>query len=960
MRKLRLRGQAVIVIGIAVLALGASTSFGQNRGVEFLDQGWSADEREEFYTTAQGSQLIPLDWFLVLEAPGDATPFRDAAHMDRLRYLAHPRSRLNPHGLPVGFVVDTDVDETQTAAKNAYIQSRFPKKSSPQVQKSFLGLTCAACHTGRIEFGNRAVQVDGAPTMADLQTFLVELAAALTATHEQPDKLARFAKALKVQDTESLKMGVAARAAALQALVKRNDSAHRYGFARLDAFGAILNAVCDDALGLPANNVKSSAPVSYPQLWDTPHMDWVQWNSSSSSALTRNVGEVLGVFGHFTLTPAPGKRNQFDSTVKLQSLRRLESLVARLKTPVWPEDLLGKLDEQRIARGRALFAANCAVCHPVRDAQGNYKMVDVGGQSRIQTHAIPLNVIKTDPQMILNLGSQVDPGVLREFLPPDLKQCEKVARGPLLAITVARVIQNRAAAEGVTLPPAPTIRPPLEGSGYKSGPLEGVWATAPFLHNGSVPNLFELLKPSAQRSPTFFVGSRRFDPVNVGFETGATPGAFEFRVKDGNGPIPGNSNAGHEGHRFTQTMENGVWRDFTDDERWALVEYMKALGHAKGRGDVMAAETVEQTLGQTATEQEIIPKAEAAQIETILKLTVQQLKNRYPAPDTVRRGVHAKDHGCVKASFVVEPGLEARYRIGMFAEPGRKFDAWVRFSNAAVRDTDDNPIDPANPTRRSFGSRGMAIKVLGVPGTSLVPQPDGVTQDFLMVNHPVFAFANVEDYEVLSEVLADPANNDSPGKFFAIQIGKGGLAAARAARTLGIVRRIQAPDVASGGYQPQPATPVDCTYFSGAPFLFGDGHVMKFSAVPMHPVNAVLPDVARRDYLREGLIKRLAAGDGATPARFKFRVQVRSLTSLNLAVDIEDACTEWPECRFPFVDVATVTIEPQDFDSPERRELCESLVFTPWHSTAEFRPLGGINRMRLGVYEASAAFRRKP
>jgi hypothetical protein len=82
---------------------------------------------------------------------------------------------------------------------------------------------------------------------------------------------------------------------------------------------------------------------------------------------------------------------------------------------------------------------------------------------------------------------------------------------------------------------------------YKTRPLNGIWATAPYLHNGSVPNLYQLLKPSAERIAAFDVGSREFDPVHVGFV--ATPGAgsFQFRTTDDTGkPIPGNSNAGHE------------------------------------------------------------------------------------------------------------------------------------------------------------------------------------------------------------------------------------------------------------------------------------------------------------------------------------------------------------------------------------------------------------------------------
>lgn len=93
---------------------------------------------------------------------------------------------------------------------------------------------------------------------------------------------------------------------------------------------------------------------------------------------------------------------------------------------------------------------------------------------------------------------------------------------------------------------------------YKGRPLNGIWATAPYLHNGSVPTLDDLLKPPGQRPTTFKLGSREFDPARVGF---VNQGDFEFDTS-----LPGNSNSGHEYDRV-----------FTDQERHQLVEYMKSL-----------------------------------------------------------------------------------------------------------------------------------------------------------------------------------------------------------------------------------------------------------------------------------------------------------------------------------------------------------------------------------------------
>jgi mono/diheme cytochrome c family protein len=129
---------------------------------------------------------------------------------------------------------------------------------------------------------------------------------------------------------------------------------------------------------------------------------------------------------------------------------------------------------------------------------------------------------------------------------------------------------------------------PQQVAGYKPRPLEGVWATPPFLHNGSVPNLYEMLLPPEQRTARFFVGRRDFDTKRVGYVDVPAAGAGEAdgfwldTSKDGNH---------NTGHAFTATPEQlaaaqaepkahplppGVIGPLlTDDERWAIVEYLK-------------------------------------------------------------------------------------------------------------------------------------------------------------------------------------------------------------------------------------------------------------------------------------------------------------------------------------------------------------------------------------------------
>lgn len=375
---------------------------------------------------------------------------------------------------------------------------------------------------------------------------------------------------------------------------------------------------------------------------------------------------------------------------------------------------------------------------------------------------------------------------------------------------------------------------------------------------------------------------------------------------------------------------------------------------------------------------EHVPDEEALQIDNIVKLTIAQLKNRYPNNEPIRRGVHPKDHGCVTARFKVEDKLAEEFRVGVFATPGQQFDALIRFSNADINpDKPDSSSDPAAGV--GHGSRGMAVKLLRVTGTPLMPTQGPLTQDFLMINQHVFAFANVEDYEALSQILLK--DKDKPDRFFAERIhrkpdGKPDTSdpiTLRALRTFGIVKRIASslmtapPAVppaqpAPIAYQPPPKSPVDNRYFSAAAFLFGENRVMKFSAKPVVPApgSPSAADIADPNYLRTALRDRMAEGEDDTQnIVFEFQVQVRDAKSLAGKIDteIEDVCVEWNEDQYPFVTVATITIPPQDFDSAERKALCEDLIFSPWHGLVEHRPLGGINRLRRDVYVASAQLR---
>ena len=318
---------------------------------------------------------------------------------------------------------------------------------------------------------------------------------------------------------------------------------------------------------------------------------------------------------------------------------------------------------------------------------------------------------------------------------------------------------------------------------------------------------------------------------------------------------------------------------------------------------------------------ENIPADEPRQIQHIVELTLKQLQMRYPGDKPTLRAVHAKGHGCVTGNFEVLPGLAENLRRGVFAQPGKSYSALVRFSNADPLVRGDS-TPGANSGPPSHGSRGMAIKLLEVEGPKLEPDHGAPTQDFLMVNQPVFAFANVEDYEVLSRVLVD--HNDDPRPFFPERLPPPGTATPtpsqlRAMETAGVVVRVRSASVTASpaAFQIPPASPVDNDYFSAAPFLLGPDQVMRFR---VHPTSrsADQPDDSDDNYLRNALVKRLRdkqAGDVV----FYFEVQVRPADSIDPDVDIENASHAWPD-TFPFEHVATLTIPLQELDTAELRE----------------------------------------
>ena len=368
------------------------------------------------------------------------------------------------------------------------------------------------------------------------------------------------------------------------------------------------------------------------------------------------------------------------------------------------------------------------------------------------------------------------------------------------------------------------------------------------------------------------------------------------------------------------------------------------------------------------------PDLEAGQIAETAEITVQLLDKRYPPPKQILRGVHPKSHGCVKATFTINPDIKPELQVGLFAEPGKQFDAVIRFSNAAAVVGPDTTeiIDPATGKEvDKHGSRGMAVKILNVEGEVLTDDNGAHNQDFLMINQPMFAFAKTKDYLHLDRVLLE--NNDIPDNFFTLlQLKNPAITEEQRRNILNLAGVKEGEDISEEDIlrvqeslrivtkiiqTTDIGNPMGIQYFSAAPFLFGPDRVMKFSAKPSAEVPpSQSPQRPRpENYLREALTKTMSENEDL---HFDFMLQVRGKDA-DFGTDnelIENASSKWDD---EFVSVAKITIRrPQpEVDSEENKAHCEKLAFSPWHSLVEHQPIGSINRLRKDVYAASAKHR---
>lgn len=675
-----------VVVGLAVAGANSGcgsdkksvvpddSPFDHNEDPNFTyENGLTRPERNSFYTLPEGSELFPLDWFLLMEDGKTGKPFIDNLSrfglidgsldkkVDPVNYEA--LQKLNPHNLPIGVTSHTPLD------------TGF----------EMVGINCAACHVTEVSYNGTAFLVDGAPNQFDIRQFYNDMISSAEVTAKSPLRLAKlllgwsststslpermlssltrlgsadvsdFESSVAndrdgvvehIQSIEKHLLGESSEApkdgatsllrdeigqvhdeekarfyAGLQAAGKNSNDylqsvlhggsipaddtpsvsssveslkslnlkgdenaqevvgkpsvlvgwfAHfreriHLFYARLEFLKSVANSNVGgteplagriDAFGYARNFLfgskygyeKNTAPVSYPHLWGFEKTAWLHWNANTNSVLERNIGQALGVGAIVD--------SNFDTTVEVAHTHVLETTAYKILPPSWPS-IFPAIRHELASKGKVLYTRECAGCH-------DQKNVTKQGLNDYPRYT--MSEIGTDPNQAVNFNKVLGSDLPANQQAPFASTLDSTLTGiktkfyeknKIPEATQKKWEAHRSPVKWRSVWPAEGV--PEGVPKYTLRPLAGVWAMAPFLHNNSVPTLHDLLLPQDQRPVRFWVGSRQYNPVKMGYLS--SEGEDELDTT-----LDGNHNTGHE-----------YGTSLSEDERLALLEYLKTM-----------------------------------------------------------------------------------------------------------------------------------------------------------------------------------------------------------------------------------------------------------------------------------------------------------------------------------------------------------------------------------------------
>jgi hypothetical protein len=302
-----------------------------------------------------------------------------------------------------------------------------------------------------------------------------------------------------------------------------------------------------------------------------------------------------------------------------------------------------------------------------------------------------------------------------------------------------------------------------------------------------------------------------------------------------------------------------------------------------------------------------------------------------------RRSAHPKPNGCLSGDLTVAAVLNTKDQVGIFKKPGRKFKVIARFSSGNPRPNEEDKV-PDN--------RGIGLKVFGVEDAHLIPDLPGnevtQTQDFAMNGTDAFISSDVAGYHRFEQIaLLETTDLKAAAKKYMFELGTQGR--------LPLLKRVFHAFSQIGKLKA--TNPLGIQYWSISAFQHGLGNsapLVKYSLAPCGGPWTEHVDSHDPNFLRTNMKRAIKE----KPACFRFLIQnQKSATDA-----IEDLTRPWNPDELPFHEVARIVFPRQELLD----ELaCEQTVITPWNTLPEHKPVGGINRLRLGAYLMSVKMRKQ-
>ncbi len=601
-----------VFAGVAAIIGGFALAGGEDQRNLFADQGreWTPELRAALYVQDQGSQLIPLAWLKALKQ-ADGKPFTAGA-LARYGYLPNPQGA-PAEDFPVGFSLADSQQGPMVGMTCAACHTREIKVGAvsyridgapafADFQSFVLDLDAAV---------RRALAGDGA-----FKSFAERV---LGAEAAKPEAVAALRESVAlwslrfhtwIGQIPADRPWGPTRLDAIAMIYNRING--------LDLGPAPTYMLAD-------NMAIADAPTRYPFLWNAWRQDKTQWgawaaNGNEGLAVARNLGQVFGVFATFHPGPKTGAETSATlldhdylsvNSSNIPGIAAAETILTRLGPPVWPF----AIDHALAERGREVFnrpaaQGGCVECHGVAEGEPRppsahtWKTVSLDAGTDLHQWQIVLRSARTGA-----LEGATVPGVVGPLQATDLslnilKAAVTGTIGEMQALQAAQAASppkatapNAVTTDGASttqaqttvpmthedmqntmhvpdMPPKPEEKaeekpadpagPPPGTFVYEARVLQGIWAAAPYLHNGSVPSLAELLKPAAQRARAFKIGPV-YDTQAVGLAPDQAD-AFTLVTTGCEDRMSGNSNCGHD-----------YGTQLPDDDKKALLEYLKVL-----------------------------------------------------------------------------------------------------------------------------------------------------------------------------------------------------------------------------------------------------------------------------------------------------------------------------------------------------------------------------------------------